>query len=208
MAAYDIEKNRFALRMLYFCLGLLGAALGITLIFAGRLGVDPNNVLVDGLSKTFGLSIGFWITILWLSFIVTAVLLGLKPYIATVLDLAFFGLLVDLLMRLLALPEAGNILGALLYTLSGMLILAFSVGVYVNAQLGAGPTMLFTMAVARKSGRSIGFVKTVSDLLMLGIGFALGGTVGIGTLILALCVGYLFQFFIQHIRLPGLLKHS
>lgn len=208
MAAYDIQRDKFPLRLTYFCASLLGAALGVTLIFTGRLGVDPANVLVDGLSRTLGLSIGFWITMLWLVFIVTAMLLGLKPYIATVLDLLFYGLLVDSLMRFIPLPQPTDFLGAFLYTLSGMIVLAFSVGVYINAQLGAGPTMLFTMALARKSRRSIGFVKTLSDLIMLGIGFALGGRVGIGTIMLALGIGYLFQFFIQRIRLPGLLKYS
>lgn len=206
---YQVSTDRFWLRMTYFVLSLFGAALGITFIFRAGLGVDPANVLIDGLFHTFGFSLGFWITGLWLFFVITAFILGLKPFIATILDLVFFGGIVDLLMVLNPVPlpstlGASGPLIAAVYMVVGMLILSFSVGVYINAQLGAGPTMLFTYALAEKVKKSIGFVKTLSDVLMLLIGFLLGGQVGLGTVVLALGIGYLFQFFILKIKLPGL----
>jgi uncharacterized membrane protein YczE len=209
MDNYHIATDRFALRLTYFICSLFGAAYGITFIFKAGIGVDPANVLIDGLFNTFGISLGFWITSLWLFFVVSAFLMGLKPYIATVLDLVFFGVIVDALMifNRVPLPEAFGAQGiwvSAIYMFVGLLILAFSVGVYINAQLGAGPTMLFTFALARKMRRSIGLVKTATDIVMLVIGFLLGGAVGAGTVVLALSLGYLFEFFIKKIRLPGL----
>lgn len=206
---YRVATDRFWLRMTYFVLSLFGAALGITFIFKANIGVDPSNVLIDGLFQSFGLSLGFWITALWLFFVVSAFAMGLKPFVATVLDLLFFGAIVDLLMVLNQLPPPAHF-GSLapvmsgVYVCLGMLILAYAVGVYINAELGAGPTMLFVFAVAKRTGKSIGLVKTLSDVLMLAIGFLLGGTVGVGTILLALGIGYLFEFFIKKIKLPGL----
>jgi uncharacterized membrane protein YczE len=209
MDNYHIATDRFVLRLTYFLLSLFGAAYGITFIFKAGIGVDPANVLIDGLFSTFGISLGFWITSLWLFFVVSAFLMGLKPYIATVLDLVFFGMIVDALMLLnrVPLPDTFGLKGpwvAAVYMVVGLVILAFSVGVYINAQLGAGPTMLFTFALAHKTRKSIGLVKTLTDIIMLFIGFLLGGSVGAGTIVLALCLGYLFEFFIKKIRLPGL----
>lgn len=209
MDNYIVATDRFWLRMTYFCLSLFGAAYGITFIFKANVGVDPANVLIDGLFNTFGLSLGVWITALWLFFVITAFFLGLKPFVATVLDLLFFGAIVDFLMVVNQVPSpaaTGQFAPYLsgLYILVGMLILAFSVGIYINAQLGAGPTMLFTFAIAKKTKRSIGLVKTLIDLIMLLIGYLLGGTVGLGTIVLAVCIGYLFEFFIRRLRLPGL----
>lgn len=209
MDNYKIATDRFMLRLTYFVLSLFGAAYGITFIFKANIGVDPANVLIDGLFNTFGISLGFWITALWLFFIAAALLMGLKPYIATVLDLMFFGLIVDLLMKLnqFPIPETAGPYSPWLsavYMAVGLLILAFSVGVYINAQLGAGPTMLFTFALAQKTKRSIGLVKTLTDLIMLLGGYLLGGSVGVGTVVLAITVGYLFQLLIKKVKLPGL----
>lgn len=209
MQDYQIATDRFWLRMFYFLLSLFGAALGITFIFKAQMGVDPANVLIDGLFYTFGFSLGFWITCLWLLFIICAYVLGYKPFIATLIDLVFFGAIVDLLMWLnpAPLPHTMGKLQmplAIFYLIIGMIILAFSVGIYINAKLGAGPTMLFTFALAHKTKKSIGLVKTILDLAMLLVGFLLGGTVGLGTIVLALGIGYLFQFFINGVKLPGL----
>ncbi len=209
MENYIVATDRFWLRMAYFVASLFGAAYGITFIFKAGIGVDPANVLIDGLFHTFGLSLGVWISALWLFFVITAFILGLKPFIATVLDLVFFGAIVDFLMRInrVPLPQDVGAFGpylSALYILLGMAILGFSVGVYINAQLGAGPTMLFTFAIAKKTKRSIGLVKTVTDLIMLIVGYLLGGAVGLGTIVLAVSIGYLFEFFIRRLRLPGL----
>ena len=204
MNHYEIKKDNLIIRLGYFIASLFGAALGLSFTFKGNIGVDPLNVLVGGLFVKIGFSLGFWITMLWLFFAIIAFLLGFKPYIATVIDLLFFGIILDFMVYINRVPNPTSMIGSIVYVVIGMVLLSFSVGIYINAKLGAGPNMLFTFAVADKIGFSIGVGKTIGDLIMLAIGFLLGGTVGIGTIILALGIGYLFQFFITKVSLPGL----
>lgn len=204
MDQYAIRTDRFLLRLFYFFTSMVGVAVGVNFVFTANMGADPVNVFVQGMSKGVGLSIGTWITLLWLLFMGLAFVLGVKPYIATLLDLMFFGFFVDLSMAWIKLPEPTGYAHALLYLLIGLLFIGFFVGVYLNAQLGAGPTMLFVYALSDKTSKSIGFIKTLVDVVFLVIGILMGGTVGFGTVFLALTVGYCIEFFTKRTKLYGL----
>ncbi len=204
MSGYEVRKDNYIKRMGYFLLSLVLCAVGVSFIFKGNIGADPLNVLIQGLFVKLGLSLGMWITSLWLFFLVVAVILGLRPTIATFIDLVFFGMIVDLVVFINRFPEPSSIVMSLIYVVSGLVILSFAVGIYINSRLGAGPNMLFTLAIVKKTGISIRLSKTIGDITMLAIGYFLGGTVGVGTIILAISMGYLFQFFITKVSLPGL----
>ncbi|MBN2797392.1 MAG: hypothetical protein JXR88_18420 [Clostridia bacterium] len=202
--SYEIKRDKFFIRLFYFFLSLAGVAIGVTFIFAANIGADPINVFIQGISKTLQINLGVSITVLWLAFILLFWILGVKPYIATILDLLFFGYFVDLSMKLIVLPAPNHMLVTTLYLVVGMLLLSIFFAVYLNTQLGAGPTMLFVYAISSKTNRSIGFSKTVIDVTVLLIGFVLGGTIGFGTIIMALTIGYAVEFFTKKISLTGL----
>lgn len=202
--SYEIKKDKFMLRMFYFLISLFGVALGVTFIFKANIGADPINVFIQGISKAFGLNLGFAITFLWLLLIVISWLLGVKPYIATLLDLLCFGILVDLVMTNIKLPTPESLVITFLYLMVGMILLSISFAIYLKTQLGAGPTMLFVYAISSKTKKSIGYIKTIMDIIVLILGFFLGGTVGLGTIIMALTIGYTIEYFTGTINLLGL----
>ena len=83
------------------------------------------------------------------------------------------------------------------YLISGILVIGMGTGLYIGARMGPGPRDgLMTGIVARFPRLSIRLVRTVLELTVLGLGWLLGGTVGLGTLAFALCIGPLAQLFI------------
>jgi hypothetical protein len=204
MNNYEIKTDNFIIRLIYFFISLAGIAVGVAFIFLANIGTDPINVFVQGLSTSFGFSVGTWITALWVFFIVTSFLLGVKPYIATILDLILFGLFVDLAIKIIQLPKPETLTASIFYLVIGLLLYSIFFGVYLHTKLGAGPIMLFVYALSKKINKSIGFTKTVIDSCILLAGFLLGGIVGLGTIFLALSIGYSIEFFKKKLRIKVL----
>lgn len=204
MNAFVIRTDRLPLRLAYLFISFFGCAVGISFIVKANLGVDPWNMFYLGMVNQFGLSMGVWIMIVCSILTIFAWSIGTKPFIATVLDIAFFGMMVDMANRYNMFPTPGNYVISGLYLLVGMVILAFCVGIYLNLSLGAGPHMIFVLALVNRWGKSMGLIKTITDVAVLVLGFIMGGQSGVGTIILALCLGYMFEFFTKRIRLKGL----
>lgn len=204
MSNYKIKKDKLPLRLMYFFMSMIGVAIGIAFVLKANIGGDPLNVMFQGLTLTLGYTLGTWVTIFWLGFMLLAMLLGVKPYIATILDLLLFGTILDFIIGLVKVPDPTSMVMSLGYLVIGLLFMTFFVAVYLNSNLGAGPTMLFVYAVSGKTDKSIGFIKTIFDIVILIIGFLLGGVVGVGTLILAITVGYAIEFFTKRIKLVGI----
>lgn len=204
MNNYEIKNDKLVIRLLYFFISLAGIAVGVAFIFLANIGTDPINVFVQGLSLSFGFTVGTWITVLWVAFIVSSMVLGVKPYIATVLDVILFGLFVDIAIKIIQLPKPENFTVSILYLTIGLFLYSMFFGVYLNTKLGAGPIMLFVYALSQKTKKSIGFTKTVIDVGILIAGYLLGGIVGLGTILLALSIGYAIEFFAKKLVLKGL----
>jgi len=204
MNNYEIKNDKLVIRLLYFFISLAGIAVGVAFIFLANIGTDPINVFVQGLSLSFGFTVGTWITVLWVAFIVSSMVLGVKPYIATVLDVILFGLFVDIAIKIIQLPKPENFTVSILYLTIGLFLYSMFFGVYLNTKLGAGPIMLFVYALSQKTKKSIGFTKTVIDVGILIAGYLLGGIVGLGTILLALSIGYAIEFFTKKLVLKGL----
>jgi len=204
MDKYEIKKDKFFIRLLYFFISLAGIAVGVAFIFLANIGADPINVFVQGLSISFGFSVGTWITGLWIAFIASSMILGVKPYIATILDLILFGFFVDIAIRVIQLPKPESLTISIIYLTIGLFLYSIFFGVYLNTKLGAGPIMLFVFALSQKTKKSIGLTKTFIDVVILIVGFLLGGIVGLGTILLALSIGYSIEFFTKNLSLKGL----
>lgn len=204
MSNYTIKTDKLPLRLLYFFTSMIGVAIGIAFVLKANIGGDPLNVMFQGLTTTLGFTLGTWVTVVWLGFMLLAMMLGVKPYIATILDLLLFGSILDFVVGMIKVPDPTSMIMSLGYLAIGMLFMTFFVAVYLNSNLGAGPTMLFVYAVSGKTEKSIGLVKTLFDIVILIVGFLLGGVVGVGTLILAITVGYAIEFFTKKIKLVGI----
>jgi uncharacterized membrane protein YczE len=182
--------------------GLVGCGTGVASMVRARLGLGPWEVLHQGVAGRTGLTIGT-VSIL----VAFVVLLGWVPLrqrlgIGTISNAVLIGLTTNTVLHLLDPPATLPVRIALL--LAGILLLGAGSGLYIGAGLGPGPRDGLMTGIARRSEgrRSIRLVRTGIELSALALGWALGGTVGIGTLLFALSIGPLVQFFLDKLSIP------
>lgn len=184
-------------------IGLVLCGVAFAGIVQADLGLDPWNVLHDGLADRLGLPIGLVTTLLGF-----VVLLGWIPLrerigIGTVLNALIIGTVVDLMLPLL--PEGDGLVTRWALLGGGLLLIGPAIGLYIGARLGPGPRDGIMTGVAAR-GPSIRLVRTGIELVALAAGWLLGGTVGIGTVLFAITVGPNAQFWLERLDLghpPG-----
>lgn len=180
---------------LYVGLALYG--LGIAFQVTSRLGNDPWDTLHQGLARRTGLSIGTWIIIMGFAVMALWIPLRQRPGVGTVSNAVLVGAFADLFIWLL--PHPGALALRWAYLGAAILVGGFATGCYIGAGLGPGPRDgLMTGLAAR--GHSIRVVRTGIELTVLALGWALGGTVGAGTLIYAVTIGPLAHVFLPMLR--------
>lgn len=193
-----------ARRLVQLVAGLIlyGATMG--LLVRSGLGLDPWDVLHEGLTRFTPLSFGT-VTIL----VGVLVLLAWLPLrqrlgVGTIANVLLIGLAVD--ATLFVLPEPGNLAVAIGYLVVGVVGNGIAGGLYIGAGLGPGPRDGLMTGLVRVTGRSVRLVRTVLEVTVLAVGFLLGGTVGVGTVLYALAIGPVVQVSLRFltIRTPEL----
>lgn len=175
-------------------LGLAAYGVSMALMLESRLGNMPWDVLHQGIALHSGLSIGAVSIITGAVVLLLWIPLRQRPGIGTVSNVFVVGLALDGALWLLPTPAALWL--RLVVLVAGIALNAVATGLYVGARLGPGPRDgLMTGLAAR--GRSIRVVRTVIEVGVVAVGFVLGGTLGIGTLIYAVTIGPLV-----HITMP------
>lgn len=166
-------------------IGLAMLAVGVGLVVAAGLGVASWDVLAVGVAHTFGVTVGTAVTLTGLVVLVLALLWGVRPGWLTLGAIVAFGPTVDLVLWASA-PVVGRHLaidvGVLLV---GALAVAAGVALYVVADVGFSPHDSLLGAAVRR-GVDPGVAKAVVDVCTTGLGWALGGTVGAGTVVVLL----------------------
>jgi uncharacterized membrane protein YczE len=152
----------------------------------GGLGVDPWDVLHQGLSRRLGLGVGTWALIVGVAVLLLWLPLRQRPGFGTVSNALVIGPVIDLVLVIFPAPH-GLLLRYVLMG-GGVFLNGVATGAYIGAGLGPGPRDgLMTGWAAR--GHSIRVVRTCIELTVLAGGWALGGTVGIGTVLYAISIG-------------------
>ena len=183
------------LAQLYGGLALYG--LGIALQVASRLGNDPWDTLHQGLARQTGLSIGTWIIIAGALVMLLWIPLRQRPGVGTISNVILVGAFADLFLWLL--PDPGPLALRWAYLAAAILVGGFATGCYIGAGFGAGPRDgLMTGLAAR--GHSVRVVRTGIEATVLALGWTLGGTVGIGTLLYAVMIGPLAHLFMPVLK--------
>jgi uncharacterized membrane protein YczE len=178
---------------LYAGLALYGASSAL-LVEAG-LGLEPWGVLHQGLAERTGLSIGV------VSIVVGAVVLLLwiplrqRPGLGTVSNVFVVGLAMDATLALV--PGTHALAARIPLMAAGIVLNGVATGLYIAASFGPGPRDGLMTGLHRRTGRSIRLMRTAVEVAVVATGFALGGTIGAGTLLYALSIGPLAQLFLR-----------
>ncbi len=170
--------------------------LSLALLVRAGLGLDPWDVFHQGLARRTGQSLGTIVIVVSALVLLLWIPLRQRPGAGTVANALLVGLFVDVGLALT--PEAANLPSAVAMLVLAVLVNAVATGLYIGAGLGPGTRDgLMTGLVAK--GHSVRVVRTTIELAVLGVGWALGGDVGIGTAVYALTIGPLV-----HLLLPRL----
>ncbi|MBK8836324.1 MAG: hypothetical protein IPO29_16270 [Anaerolineae bacterium] len=203
------EFARHARRWARLLAGLVAFGVGIALMKHSDLGLGPWEVLNDGLSRitgvslgTVGIVVGVPILLLWLP-------LRERPGIGTILNIIVIGVVINEMLRLLpplavfqALTPGAPFLPQGLEMALGIGVIGFATALYLGANLGAGPRDGLMMGLTRRTGWSLRLTRTLIEVVVLAIGWLLGGSVGVGTLAFALCIGPVVQAMFALTRTP------
>ncbi len=180
---------------LFFGLTLFG--LGLALMVIAGLGLSPWDVLHQGISRQTGIPIGTVVIITGFAVLLLWIPLRERIGIGTVANAIVIGLVLD--GSLLILPETlENLALRWIALLVGIVIVAVGSGFYIGAGLGPGPRDGLMTGLARR-GISIAWARAGIEIAALVVGWFLGGTVGIGTVIFAFGMGPLVQFFLRRL---------
>ncbi len=182
-------NKEFVLRWTFFFVGLLVLALGISLTIKGKdLGIGPWDVFHYGLFKQLGLTIGTWSIIVgFIILLITGIGTKSFPKIGAFLNMLFIGIFIDLFNFLL--PNPDSLLAQSVIFTIGIFVVGYGIGLYVSADLGAGPRDSLMLLVVEKTGWKIQWVRNGMEILVFFFGWLLGGPVGIGTVVIALGLG-------------------
>ncbi len=180
-------------RLVQLYAGLVLYGVSSSLLVLANLGLDPWDVFHQGLSRTFGLAIGTWAIIVGVVVLLLWIPLHQRPGVGTVSNVVLVGLTMNVVLGHVHAPHAmAARVGCLV---CGVLLNGVATGAYIGAGLGPGPRDgLMTGLAAR--GHSIRIVRTGLEVTVLAVGWLLGGTVGVGTLVYALSIGPLAHVFI------------
>ena len=194
--------RNYIARLLWLVAGVAVSALGITTMLRANVGLEPWSVLQQGLAQTAGITYGTASMIVGAAAIGTAMLCGESFGIGTVVDIVLCAVCIDGLLWLDWIPQMHSLSSGIPMLLTGMELLAIGTWMYMKSALGAGPRDALMVALARKTGRSVGLCRASVEIVVIIAGFLLGGQVGIGTVIAAFGLGSLFNlnFHLLHFR--------
>lgn len=187
-------------RLLTLNFGLFIYGLGLALLVHASIGVPPWDVFAQGISKQTGMSFG-WATVT-VSAIVLICWLPLKQKygLGTVLNGLLIGIWCDFWTPFL--PELTEYVWQLTSFALGMLIVATATGMYISSNFGKGPRDGIMVGTAEVLGWPFWIVRTMFEVTVLVIGVLMGGQAREGTLIFAVCIGYLMQTSMRLFGVP------
>ncbi len=193
-------------RLVILLVGLTIAHLGVTLFLLTELGSDPFNVLVQGICRTlqkipFLKLLSHGDTHIAMCFLIMAIIRFVdKSYIklGTIVCMLFGGPIIDMFTALLGgVIHPGNpLVVRLLILAAGCVILAFGMTIVMKSDAGVGPNDLVAISISDKLKKKFGIVRVIVDVSFVAIGFALGGVLGVGTVICAFLVGPVAELFL------------
>ncbi|MEN3746655.1 hypothetical protein TPR58_05710 [Sphingomonas sp. HF-S3] len=180
--------DRFPARLAQLIGGLTLYGVSMAMMIRASLGLDPWDVLHQGLAPRIGLSFGMTVNVVGLVVLLLWLPLRQRPGIGTVLNIIVIGTVTDIALGLMPAPEGYGPRFALLGF--GIVLNGIAGGAYIGAGLGPGPRDGLMTGFCARTGLPVKIVRTVIEVAVLAIGWLLGGTVGLGTVLYAVSIGW------------------
>ncbi|MDT9686267.1 hypothetical protein RND61_29985 [Streptomyces sp. TRM76323] len=193
--------RRLPRRLAQLIAGLLLYGASSALLVRSGLGLEPWNVLHQGLSRLTGLSIGAVVTIMGAVVLLLWIPLRQRPGLGTVANVLLIGAAMD--ATLAVVPDAGGLPARITLMVSGVVLNGLATGLYIAARFGPGPRDGLMTGLHRLTGRSIRLIRTSLEIGVVAAGFLLGGSLGVGTVLYALAIGPLAQLSLRLFAVPG-----
>ena len=187
------------LAQLYVGLALYGASMA--LLVRSGLGVMPWDVLHQGLARNLGWSLGTVTIVVGALVLLAWIPLRQLPGVGTVSNVLVIGLAVDGTLAVLPAPSA--MAWRVGFVVAGVLLNAVATAAYIGVHLGPGPRDGLMTGLVRRTGGSVGLVRTSIEVAVVASGWLLGGTLGLATVVYALAIGPLVQLLLPRLALTG-----
>ncbi len=171
----------------FLCFGLSLFGLGEGLLIVSFTGASPWSVLAQGISLNVNLSIGTITLLISIAVLILWIPLGQKPGMGTIFNALIIAIMIDLCIKYV--PTPSNYIHQLLLAVISVIMVGIGGGIYLVSNLGAGPRDGLMIGLQRLTNFPIAVVRGTLEISVVSIGWYLGGTVGVGTLLFAFGIG-------------------
>ena len=195
IAGLTSRKSLGFLRWTQFMFGLFGFGVSIALMMKSHLGLGPWDAFHVGLHDLTGISVGTASIVAGVAIVGGSWLLGEVPKAGTLVNMVMIGVFLDLTLP--HVPDAQGWVWGLVFYLSGIALCGVSTGLYIAPGLGKGPRDGLAIRLSERLDWPVRRVRTLIELGVLGAGWAMGGPIGVGTIIFALLIGPSMQWGMQ-----------
>ena len=196
----QLRAGRLGRRLPQLLGGLVLYGLSMAMLVRAGLGLDPWDVLHQGLSHYLPLSFGAVTILVGAVVLLLWIPLRQKPGLGTVLNVFVVGIAADVGLWLIPAPD--QLASRIVMMVSAVVLNGMAGAIYIGSQLGPGPRDGLMTGLAARTGRSLRLVRIGIEVSVLVIGVLLGGTIGVGTVLYALAIGPLVQFFLRYSVVP------
>ncbi len=194
-----MAQSNFVIRFLTLNLGLFIYGIGIAMMVHASIGLAPWDVLAQGISKQTGLSFGQSTIAVSVMVLLAWIPLKVKPGIGSILNAILLGVFADFWLPLM--PRLDGYVFQLIWFVLGLMVISFATGLYISCGMGKGPRDGLNTGIAQRFKLPFWQARSLVEVVVVLVGFMLGGQVREGTLIFAFAIGYLNQLGLRLFRL-------
>ena len=171
----------------FLCFGLMLFGLGEGLLIVSFTGASPWSVLAQGISLNINLSIGTITLLISIAVLMLWIPLGQKPGMGTIFNALIIAIMIDLCIKFV--PTPSNYINQLILAVISVITVGIGGGIYLVSNLGAGPRDGLMIGLQKVTNFPIAAVRATLEISVVSVGWYLGGTVGVGTLLFAFGIG-------------------
>ena len=179
-------KPKFS-TLFFLCFGLALFGLGEGLLIVSFTGASPWSVLAQGISLNVDLSIGTITLLISIAVLILWVPLGQKPGLGTIFNALIIALMIDLCIKFV--PTPSTYINQIILAAFSVITVGIGGGIYLVSNLGAGPRDGLMIGLQKVTNLPIAAVRATLEITVVGVGWYLGGIVGVGTLLFAFGIG-------------------